>query len=125
MTAVSNSLFDDFQKGEGFFEGDWEAQEAASKISKHQRRKMKRYGVIPICFFQYLARINVIEECDVPKEAKTKGWLLNRLRFYRYTNEAARSMGEFLYREIIKGEIPWLAKSFWQGDYVWEKLKES
>ena len=125
MKTVPNSLFVDFQKGKGFFEGDWKAQEVVRKLSKNQKRKMERHGTVPTCFFQYLARINVIKECDVPKEAKTKGWLLEFLRFYRYASEQARSAGEYLYREIIKGEIPWLAKSFGQGDYVWSELEES
>jgi len=125
MKTVPNSLFVDFQKGKGFFEGDWEAQEVVRKLSKNQKRKMKRHGIVPICFFQYLARINVIKECDIPKEPNTTGDLLHLLRFHHYASEGARSMGEYLYREIIKGEIPWLAKSFWQGDYVWEKLEES
>jgi len=125
MKTVPNSLFVDFQKGKGFFEGDWEAQEVARKMSKHKRRKMERYGIIPICFFQYLVRANVIRECDVPKEAKTKGWLLDFLRFYRYASEQARSAGEYLYREILKGDVPWLANRFAQADYVWEELEES
>jgi hypothetical protein len=125
MKNAPNRVLVDFGKAEGIFEGDPEAWEMSRKISKNQKRKMKRYGIVPGCFFQYLARANVIRECDIPKEAKTIGWLLNRLRFYRYVSEGARSMGEYLYREIIKGEIPWLAKSFGQGDYVWKKLEES
>jgi hypothetical protein len=125
MKAASSKVFVDFQKGKGFFEGDLEAWEVARRLSKNQKRKMERHGIVPSCFFQYLVRANVIRECDVPKEAKTKGWLLDFLRFYRYASEQARSAGEYLYREIIKGEIPWLAKSFGQGDYVWKELEES
>lgn len=125
MKAASSKVFVDFQKGKGFFEGDWEAWEVARRLSKNQKRKMERHGIVPTCFFQYLARINVIKECDVPKEAKTKGWLLDFLRSYRYASEQARSMGEYLYREILKSEVPWLANRFGQGDYVWRELEES
>lgn len=125
MKAAQNRVLLNFQNVSGLFKGDREAQEVVRKLSKNQKRKMERHGIVPICFFQYLARTNVIRECDIPKEAKTTGWLLNCLRFYRYANEQARSAGEYLYREIIKREIPWLAKSFGQGDYVWQKLEES
>jgi hypothetical protein len=125
MRAASNKVLVDFLNGSGFFEGDPEAWEISQKMGKNQRRKLKRRGIVPSCFFQYLARANVIRECDIPKEPKTKGWLLDLLRFYRYAIEKARSHGEYLYREIIKGEIPWLARSFGQGDFIWDKLEES
>jgi hypothetical protein len=111
--------------GVGFFEGDTMACETAGGLSKNQKRKLERYGIVPTCFFQYLARANVIEEWDIPKKPMTIGNLLDFLRFYPYSNEQARSMGEYLYREILKGEVPWLANRFAQGDYVWKELEES
>ena len=125
MKAAPNRVLVDFGQGEGVFEGDPEAWQTSQKMSKNQKRKLERYGIVPSCFFQYLARANVIRECDIPKGAKTMGWLLNCLRFYRYASEGSRSTGEYLYREIIKGEIPWLAKSFGQGDHVWDELEKS
>jgi hypothetical protein len=110
--------------GYGFFTGDLTVHEVARKMSKNQRRKLERYAIIPPDFFQYLRRIGVIKECDVPKSARTVGWLLDFLHFYPYATEAARSTGEYLYREIIKADIPWLAQSFWKGDFLWRKLEE-
>ena len=126
-----NRVLGDFIKssfttsGVGFFDGDPMACETAGGLSKNQTRKLRRHGIVPRHFFQYLARIGAIKQCDIPNKPMTIGDLLNFLRFYRYANEQARSTGESLYREIIKGEIPWLAKSFGQGDYVWEELEES
>ena len=125
MKVAPNKVFVDFGKGEGVFEGDPEAWEISRKMSKNQKRKLKRHGIVPSCFFQYLARIDVIKQTDIPNKPMTIGDLLKGLRFYRYASEGARSMGEYLYREIIKGEIPWLAKSFGQGDYIWKQLEES
>jgi len=125
MKTLPNSLFVDFRNGSGFFEGDPEAWEIARRLSKNQKRKMERHGIVPAPFFEYLVRIGAIKQCDIPNKPMTIGDLLDLLRFYRYASEQARSTGESLYREIIKGEIPWLARSFGQGDYVWEKLEES
>ena len=125
MKAASNKVLVDFVNGSGFFEGDPEAWEVARRLSKNQRRKMERYGVVPRLFFEYLARIEVIKRTDIPKKPMTIGNLLDFLRFYPYASEQARSMGEYLYREILKGEVPWLANRFGQGDYVWRELEES
>jgi hypothetical protein len=125
MEAIVNKVLVDFQKGSGFFEGDREAREVARRLSKNQKRKMERHGIVPAPLFEYLARIGAIKQCDIPNKPMTIGDLLNFLRFYRYASEQARSDGEYLYREIIKGEIPWLAGSFAKGDFVWQKLEES
>ena len=125
MQTAQNRVLADFGNGAGFFEGDLEAWEAARRLSKNQRRKMERYGVVPRLFFEYLARIEVIKRTDIPKKPMTIGNLLDFLRFYPYSSEQARSMGEYLYREILKGEVPWLANRFAQGDYVWKELEES
>jgi hypothetical protein len=125
MKNAPNRVLVDFSNASGFFEGDPEAWEISRKMSKNQIRKLRRRGIVPRHFFEYLATTDVIKQTDIPNKPMTIGDLLKGLRFYRYASEGARSMGEYLYREIIKGEIPWLAKSFGQGDYVWEKLEES
>jgi hypothetical protein len=110
--------------GSGFFDGDLIACEMAIKMSKSQKRKLVRYDIIPVSLFQYLAKSNVIKECDIPKEAKTKGWFLDFLRFYPYPNEEARSVGEYLFRAMLTADYPFLARSFAKGDYVWKRLLE-
>lgn len=110
-------------KGPGFFDGDTIAYETARGLSKNQVRKLQRYDLVPLHFFQYMAQIGVIRQSDIPKGTKAKGWLLDFLRWYHYKNEQSRSFGEYLYREIIKADIPWLAKSFANGDFIWEHLK--
>ena len=129
MKTTTNRLLADFGTASGFFKGDQEARESVRRLSKNQKRKMKRHGIVPAVslikyLFQYLARINVIKQSDIPNKPMSSGDLLDFLRFYRYANEGARSIGEYLYREILKSEVPWLAKSFAQGDFIWEGLKE-
>lgn len=125
MKAASNKVLVDFSNGSGLFEGDPEAWEEACRLSKNQKRKMERHGIVPRHFLEYLGTIHVIKQTDIPNKPMTIGDLLDFLRFYPYGSEKASSHGEYLYREIIKGEIPWLAKSFGQGDYVWKELEES
>ena len=108
----------------GFFDGDTVAYETARGLSKNQVRKLRRYDLVPLHFFQYLAQIGLIRQSDIPNGAKTKGWLLDLLRWHHYKNEQSRSLGEHLYREILKADIPWLSKSFGAGDFIWENLKE-
>jgi len=110
--------------GSGFFDGDPMAYDTARDLSKNQVRKLRRYELVPLHIFQYLARAGVIRQSDVPQGPKTKGWLLDFLRWYRYKNEQSRSFGEYLYREILKADYPFLAMSFAKGDFVWEKLEE-
>jgi len=126
MNRVLNDFVNSSQNtnGSGFFEGDTVAYEKARGLSKNQVRKLQRYDLVPRHFFQYLAQTGVLRQSDIPEGAKTKGWLLDLLRWHHYKNEQSRSLGEYLYREILKADIPWLAKSFAQGDFIWESLKE-
>jgi len=118
-------LFVDFLRGGGFFKGDPDAWRIARQMSVHKRRNLARCGIVPRDFFLYLAIKDIIQHADVPEKAMTIREFLDFLWGHRYQNEQGRSMGWFLYREILKSYLPSLAGSFGQGDYVWRELQES
>lgn len=124
MQRIRIGVITDFFSGTGLFEGDQQAKEIAQKISTNQRRRLERYGIVPRDFLEYLSRIGVIRKDDVPKRRLTIGNFLDFLRLYHYPTELAQSYGETLFREIIRGEVPWLRSSFGQGDFVWAKMQE-
>ena len=111
------------QRSFAFFEGDGVAAGIARKMSKSQRRKFYRYKIVPPAFFAYLQKAGIIhQDYRIPKGGSTVDFLLDFLRFYPYESEQARSAGEFLFREIIKGKVPGLLnKAFGLSDHVWEK----
>ena len=57
----------------------------------------------------------------MPKEGTTIGDLLDFLRWYPYKTEQARSGGEYLFREIIKADVPSMSKAFASSDHLWAK----
>jgi len=101
------------------------AWEMANKLSKNQRRKLQRYPVEPQGLLKFLGKIGVIRMGDIPEKCLTVGELLDFLRFYPYKTEQAWSYGDTLFREIIKGEIPWLKNHFGQAEYIWKKMEEA
>ena len=111
------------QRPSAFFEGDDVAAGIAREISKSQKRKFYRYKMVPSAFFVYLQKAGIIrKDHRIPKGGSTVDCLLDFLRFYPYESEQARSAGEFLFREIIKGKVPGLLnKAFGLSDHVWEK----
>lgn len=125
MQRIRIGVITDFVSGAGLFEGDQQAWEIARKMSTNQRRRLERYGIVPRDFLEYLSRVEVIRKCDIPKRRLTIGNFLDFLRLYHYPTELAQSYGETLFREIIRGEVPWLRHSFGQSDSVWAKMKEA
>lgn len=115
----------DFLSGTGLFKNDRQAAELARRMSINQRQRLERYGILPRNFLEYLSRIGVIRKSDIPKRRLTLGNFLDFLRLYRYPNELAHSYGETLFRKIIKDEVPWLRRSFGQGDFAWAKMQEA
>lgn len=124
MQKIRIGVITDFLSGIGLFEGDQQAWEIGRKISRNQRRRLERYGIVPRDFLEYLSKIGVIRKFDIPKRRLTIGNFLDFLRLYHYPTELAQSYGETLFREIIRGEVPWLRSSFGQGDFVWAKMQE-
>lgn len=118
-------LFIDFVKGKGFFSGDQDAWEITRKMSKWKRRNLVRRGIVPVDFFIYLAIKGVIKYSDVPGKAMTLRRFVDFLWGHPYDNEDARAMGWYFYREILKTQIPSLARSFGERDFVWEELENA
>ena len=125
MQKIRIRVITDFLNGSGLFEGDQQAKEIAQRMSTNQRRRLKRYGIVPRDFLEYLGRIGVIRRSDIPQRRLTLGNFLDFLRLYSYPTELARSYGESLFQEIIQGEVPWLGGSFGQSDFVWTKMQEA
>jgi hypothetical protein len=124
MSRVINDFMNADKKGRAFafFEGDQKAAEISARMSKAQRRKFKRYGTVPSAFYVYLRESAIInKDAEFPSGGTSVGNLLDFLRWYPYETDQARSAGEYLFREIIKGDVPFLSKSFALGDHVWEK----
>ena len=123
-----NNLIDDFVNADlkrrpcAFFDGDQKAAVISGRMSKNQRRKFKRHQTVPAAFYVYLRESQIInKDARIPKGGTTLEDLLDFLRWYPYETEQARSGGEYLFREIIKGDVPILSKAFASGDHVWEK----
>ena len=105
-----------------FFDGDQKAFEISTRMSRNAKRKFLKYEIVPSCFFTYLKVAKIIrEEPRIPEGGTKLGDLLDFLRWYPYETDQARSAGEYLFREIIKGDVPFLSKAFALGDHVWEK----
>jgi len=123
-----NSLINDFVNADlkrrpcAFFEGDEKAAKISGRMSKNQRRKFRRYQTVPAAFYVYLKESGIInKDARIPKGGSTLEDLLDFLRWYPYESDQARSNGEYLFREIIKGDVPFLSNAFASGDHVWEK----
>ena len=121
-----NRIIKDFiyaDKGGSFFEGDQKAAEIAGLLSKNARRKVRKYGIVPAAFYEYLRQAGIIsKDTKIPRCSTSLGELLDFLRWYPYKTEQAKSAGEYLFREIIKSDLPFLSKAFGQGDHNWIKL---
>ena len=124
MSRLINDFMNADKKGRAyaFFDGDQKAAEISCRMSKAQRRKYKRYRTVPSAFYVYLRESAIInKDARIPDGGSSVGELLDFLRWYPYETEQARSAGEYLFREIIKGDVPFLSKAFALGDHVWEK----
>jgi len=126
MNAVLNDFVESWKnrRCEAFFEGDQKAAEISGRMSKNQRRKFKRYNIVPSAFYAYLQEIGVIEEEQrIPRGGTSLGDLLDFLRWYPYRTEQARSTGQSLFRGLIEADIPFVKNAFASGDFVWEKME--
>jgi hypothetical protein len=124
MSKLINDFMNADKKGRAyaFFDGDQKAVEISGRMSKAQRRKFKRYGMIPSAFYAYLRETAIInKDARIPNGGISVGELLDFLRWYPYETDQARSAGEYLFREIIKGDVPFLSNAFAQGDHIWKK----
>jgi hypothetical protein len=114
----------DRSDGFGYFADNESAVMFAKAISRSQRRKYNRYGIIPAAFFDYLESIDAIKrEKFIPEKDRTVDHLLDLLWITPNRNQQERSDGECLRVEILKDVMPWLKKSFGLSDHTWKKLE--
>lgn len=101
------------------------AWEMTNKLSKNQRRKLRRYGVGPLDLLRFLGKIGIVRKGHIPEKSLTVGELLDFLRLYPYETEQAHAYGETLFQEIIQGEVPWLPpNAFGKAEYIWKKMED-
>ena len=112
----------DKMNGFGYFEGDMNAVHYAQSISRTQKRKFKRYGIIPAAFFNYLEQIEAIKlEKFIPEQYRTIDLLLDLLWETPERNQQDRSEGECLRVEILKDLMPWLSNKLGTAEHIWRK----
>ena len=109
-------------EGYGYFEGNRNAAFYAKKISLIQKRKYKRYGIIPAAFLKFLEKSGAIKrEKFIPEKCRTIDLLLDLLWETPKRNKQDRSEGECLRVEILKELMPWLCNTLGTGEHIWRK----
>ena len=110
--------------GYGYFEGDLNAVRYAEKVSRSQKRKYKRYGIIPAAFFDYSESIEAIKRDKfIPEEYRKVELLLDLLWVSPNRNQPDRSEGECLRVEILKDLMPWLRNKLGTAEHIWTKAQ--
>ena len=110
--------------GYGYFEGNLNAAKYAVTISRSQKRKYKRYGIIPAAFFNYLESIDAIRrEKFIPEKNRTVNHLLDLLYVTPNRNQEERSEGECLRVEILKDVMPWLRNKLGTAEHMWKRAE--
>lgn len=114
----------DCRDGFGYFASNLIAIRYAQTLSRSQKRKYNRYGIIPIAFFNYLEKVEVIKlEKFIPEKHRTVFLLLDLLWETRKRSQLDSSEGECIRVEILLELMPWLRKSLGTAEHMWEKLQ--
>ena len=110
--------------GFGYFEGDMNAVHFAQLISRTQKRKYKRYGIIPAALLNYLEKSELIKRQKfIPEKNRTVGLLLDLLSETTNKETKQRSEAEILRTEILKDLHPELKKAMGSAQHIWKKLE--
>ena len=108
--------------GFGYFADNETAVLFAKAISRSQKRKYNRYGIIPAAFFNYLEEIKAIKREEfIPEKFRTDDYLLDQLYYTPHRNKKKRSEGECLRVEILKEKYPMLRKSMGSSEHLYQK----
>ena len=114
----------DKMDGFGYFEGDITAIHYAQSISLSQKRKYKRYGIIPAALLNYLEKSELIKrERYLPEKYRTVGMLLDLLSETANQNTERSLEAEILRTEIQKGLHPELKRAMGSAQHIWKKLE--
>ena len=93
--------------GFGYFENVDDVAKYSEKVSRSQRRKWERHGIIPSAFWLYLREKRLIDpDRFIPEKHRTVNVLLDLLWFTPKRNQARRSEGEVLRLEMLKEMLP-------------------
>lgn len=92
--------------GFGFFEGDMDAVKWSRLTSVSQRKKFRRYGVVPKTFADYLIEIHAIDECDVTSRKRTIWYFMDKLHYTPNRNGPVPSKGELIRTALLKEHMP-------------------
>jgi hypothetical protein len=120
MNQVTKDSAHAEQRGEilGFFENNSVAT-ATTGGNNNGWRRFRRNGIFPHVFFTYLRESGIIkQDAWVPEKVSTVGAFLDFLKCYPYESEQARSIGDYLFRQILKADIPSLTKTYSQGGHA-------
>jgi len=124
-------IVDDFMKsasgtGCGFFMGKGKAVRIARGMTKMQKKKYSRYGIVPSAFLVCLREMGMIR-ADTPipcggASIKIMSEIINK---YRFSNEQLRHLEDFLKRlRIIKKCKPEISNShFACQNTIWQNLE--
>ena len=122
-----SSIIYDFINVGGMFEQDGYAAEHAARISKVQKRKYERYGVIPVEFLRYLQGVRVISpELRLPERARTVNVLLDLLWKALRQGEGNLAEANDLRSALLQDLVPWVVKKqSGSAQFIYQKLEAS
>jgi hypothetical protein len=113
-----------FSRGCGYFENRDEVVKYAEKTSQSQKRKWKRYGIIPAAFWQYLLEKRFIDPGRfIPEKYRTVKYLMDLLWRTPRRNRASRSEAEILRFELLKEMLPGFALQIGSAQHLYKKLE--
>lgn len=108
-TLFNARVIDDFMmcaersNGFGIYENDELAVSHAQTVSINQKRKYRRYGIVPASFIRYLKQAGVIaKDVYVPEERRTTNVLLDLLWKTLREGQGNLSEAEILRSEMLK-----------------------
>jgi hypothetical protein len=104
----------------GFFDRYSVAADTPGGMNNNGHRRFRRKRIISPSFYNQLQNSGIIQlKARVPAGGTTVGELLEFLKCHEYESEQARSAGDSLFRQILKADIPFLAKAFAHGGHIW------
>jgi hypothetical protein len=110
--------------GCGYFRGNQEAIQYAQAVSKRQKRKFRRYGIIPKALISMIGQYFVFSKKKAPiyRDITYEEFITMLIRG-PYKNEESRQIGEKLYHDLLCAKMPRLERSFFMMDESYRVLE--
>lgn len=109
MGIITAAVFaSTYWNGVGFFKFDvipFKAKEALKAVTKRQRHKFKRYGIIPLPVLEALWHMGLLPGEELPTNGMKLSSLIEFLRQGEYRDQQHRETAKWLYSEIINKEM--------------------